>query len=116
MNSSITKLMSNQKHQEVILCLLQKLRGLDPHKELCWSVLNYERASQIHSRCEWPNAAGRAIADHALITFLVHPTKAHFLKSIDMPFLHIFKISMVMITSIEITITLGVNSASHCAL
>jgi len=47
--------------------ILKGLRGLDPLKELFWSVLNYERLNQPLSRRGWGKAATEALAEDPVL-------------------------------------------------
>lgn len=55
--------MNQNDLQSHVLELLQKLRGIDPLKELFWSRLNYDRKNQAITRRGWPDSAASLLSE-----------------------------------------------------
>src|SRR5208283_2589496 len=59
--------MSRPERQQNVLDLLKGLRGIEPLKQLFWSELNYQRVNQPLPRRNWPESAGKALADDPVL-------------------------------------------------
>ncbi|MDH7498989.1 MAG: Eco57I restriction-modification methylase domain-containing protein [candidate division NC10 bacterium] len=59
--------MPSHELQQIILDLLNNLRGLEPLRRLIWSELNYDRVNQPLSRSGWSEAASKALAEDPLL-------------------------------------------------
>jgi len=56
-----------QQRREAVQCLLERMDGLDPLKQLFWTELNYNRVNQPVARGRWAKAAREALADDPIL-------------------------------------------------